>query len=399
MKVCRSVRKIREMLLLVIVASLTLWGCAPGAPTAALDDDAPAFIDPLPSPTPTWAAPDPDDDDPIVDCVLDAPLCVIDVALIEVAGEAYLGVELQVVSIPGKWQPDGAENILLDANVALQRDGETIAEIDVEGHSVAIVPAQGGIILTEEDGAPLLSINSSELGVLLADPRPSPSLAAAYDPSTQELLLLDAEGNPIATISAGGIGVLLADPRPSPIYHVSSDPTLGGFLILNAEEEPLVLVDASSATVWFLEPTTGDRVVGLVMLNDLVVIAAPAAGPVAIVHPERSGAVGDSIRITRLIPLSLDLQGEFDLSGSLELLAVDKDGKRTLLGKSEVSQKEQVASMVKPIPTPTTSPVGGKQTPTVPSKSTTPPKATATTAPPKPTATSSGGKATPTPGK
>lgn len=395
MKICKSVRKIREILLLLIVASLALWGCAPGTPTAALDEDAPNFIDPLLSPTPTWTAPGPDDEDPIVDCALDAPLCVIDVALVNVAGEAYLGVDLRVVPIPGKWQPDGGDNVLLDVNVSVQRDGETVAEIDVEGHSVAVVPAEGSIILTQEDGAPLLSIDSSELGLLLADPRPSPSLATAYDPSTQELLLLDAEGNPIATISAGGLGVLLADPRPSPVYHISTDPTAGGYLILYAEEEPLVMVDTSNATVWLLDPS-GDRVVGLVMLNGLVVIATPVSGPVAIVHLGPGGAEASFIRITRLIPISFDLQGEFDLSGSLELISVDKDGERIILGKSVVDEKGRVSSIVKmPNLTPTASPVGGKRTPTVPAKSAAPPKATATPVPPKPTATSSGGKATP----
>ncbi len=186
MKICKSVWKIREMPLLVIVASLALWGCAPGTPTVTLDDDAPAFIDPLPSPTPTWVVPDPDDENQIADCALEAPLCVIDVAVVEVAGNAYLGVDLRVVPIPGKWQPGGADNVLLDVNVSVQRDGETVAKINVEGHSVAVAPAKGGIILTQDDGEPLLSINSSELGVLLADPRPSPSLdAKPLDPTAK----------------------------------------------------------------------------------------------------------------------------------------------------------------------------------------------------------------------
>jgi hypothetical protein len=406
MKISKSRRKIREILLLVIVASLALWGCAPGAPTAALDEDAPAFIDPLPSPTPTWAAPDPDDEDPIVDCALDAPLCVIDVSLVDLAGEAYLGVELQVVPIPGRWQPEGVDNVLLDVNVSMQRDGETVAEINVEGHSVAVVPAEGSIILTQEDGAPLLSIASSELGVLMAVPSPSPSLAAAYDPSTQELLLLDAEGNPIATISAGGLGVLLADPRPAPTYHVSSDPTVGGFLILNEEEEPLVLVDASNATVWFLEPS-GDRVVGLIMLNGLVVIAAPGVGPVGLISPSYYPAAdadhgGRSLRITMLIPLEGVSDGTYDLAGTISLFGETSTGERVEFGTSSVDLKDPEKS---PAPSPTPTASGGKATATfsAPKLTATPaaPKPDATTAPPKPTAkpTDDGGKPSPTPGK
>ena len=300
MKICKSVWKIREILLLVIVASLALWGCAPGAPTAALDEDAPNFIDPLPSPSPTWTAPVPDDEDPIVDCALDAPLCVIDVAVVDVAGEAYLGVDLQVVPIPGKWQPDGGDNVLLDVNVSVQRDGETVAEINVEGHSVAVAPAQGGIILTQDDGAPLLRIDSSELGLLLADPRPSPSLATAYDPSTQELLLLDAEGNPIATISAGGIGVLLADPRPSPVFLIPFDPSTSGFQILGSEGDPLAGIDPKDDPAANVDPkdsgviirdAEGNPVAAVDPKDGGVTIHDAAGNTVAIVDPKDDGVV------------------------------------------------------------------------------------------------------------
>ena len=406
MKICRRAQNNREITLLVIVASLALWSCAPGVPTVALDEDAQAFIDPLPSPTPTWTVPGPDDEDPIVDCALDAPLCVIDVAVVDVAGEAYLGVDLQVVPIPGKWQPDGVDNVLLDVNVSMQRDGETVAEINVEGHSVAIAPAEGSIILTQEDGAPLLGIDSSELGVLLADPRPSPGFAAAYDPSTQELLLLDAEGNPIATISAGGLGVLLADPRPSPTYHVSSDPSVGGFLILNSEEESLVSVDPSNATVWFLDPM-GDRVAGLIMLNGLVVIAAPGIGPVGLVSPNYypvadtdHGEMG--LRITMLIPLEDVSDGTYDIVGTISLFGETSAGERVEFGSSSVGLKDPEKS---PVPSPTPIASGGKATATFPAPKPTAtpaaPKPTATTVPPKPTTkpTDDGGKPSPTPGK
>ena len=405
MKICKRAQKYQETLLLVIVASLALWSCAPGAPTATLDEDAPNFIDPLPSPTPTWTAPGPDDEDPVADCALEAPLCVIDVALVEVAGEAYLGVDLRFVPIPGQWQPDGGDNVLLDVNVSVQRDGEAVAEINVEGHSVAIAPAEGSIILTQEDGTPLLGIDSSELGVLLADPRPSPGLAAAYDPSTQELLLLDDEGNPIATISAGGIGVLLADPRPSPTYHVSFDPTVGGFLILNAEEVPLVLVDASNATVWFLEPT-GDRVVGLIMLNSLVVIAAPGVGPVGLISPNNYPATDADpgnidLQITMLFPLEGVSDGSYDLAGTISLFGETSTGGRLEFGSRSVNLKDPEKA---PAPSPTPTASWGKATVTfaAPKPTATPaaPKPTATTAAPKPTAKpTDDGKPSPTPSK
>lgn len=66
----------RAMTLLVLGVSLSLWNCVPGSPTAAIDEDAPDLIDPLPSPTYTPALPEPED--PIADCVLDGPICVID---------------------------------------------------------------------------------------------------------------------------------------------------------------------------------------------------------------------------------------------------------------------------------------------------------------------------------
>lgn len=388
-----------------LVLSMVLVGCVPGSPTAAIDEDTPDFIDPLPSSTPTWALPDPDDEDPVADCSLETPICQVGVGIEKIAGATYLGVDLRVVPIPGKWQPGETKTFFLTGEIDLLHEGKAEGPIKLGERSVGFAAPERGFILTQEDGAPLLHIDSSELGVLLADPRPSPSLAAAYDPSTQELLLLDAEGNPIATISAGGIGVLLADPRPSPSYHFSSDPTAGGFLILNAEEEPLVSVDPSNATVWFLDPM-GDRVAGLVMLNELVVIAAPQGGPVAIVHPGPGGGDGDYVWITRLIPLSLDLQGEFDLSGSLELLAVDEYGERTVLGRSGIDEKGQTVSIRKvPDLTPTATSVGGKWTPTAPpmraSATPAPHKPTATSKPPDPTAkpTDDGGKPTPTPGK
>ncbi len=46
-------------LLLVIVASLALWGCAPGAPTVALDDDAQAARHGLAADFRTAKPPDP----------------------------------------------------------------------------------------------------------------------------------------------------------------------------------------------------------------------------------------------------------------------------------------------------------------------------------------------------
>ncbi|MFV2045058.1 MAG: hypothetical protein ACC700_17705, partial [Anaerolineales bacterium] len=311
------------LILSAMTAGLILGACAPGAPTAAIDENAPDFIDPLPSPTPTWALPDPDDEDPIVDCALEAPLCVIDIGVVEVAGEAYLGVELQAPPVPDEFQPSGVGNVLLDVNVAVQRDGNTVGEINVEGYSVAIAPPDGSIILTRSNGAPLLRIFSSEQGVMLADPLPSPEVSILYLSDSGDLLLIDAQGNPLATIFDGDAGVLLADPRPSPGNPVSFDPTANGYLILSAKDESLLLVDLSDDAVWLLD-SMGNYVAGLGLENGLVVIAAPQGDPVAIVHPELRQGEGELIRITRLIPIARDLQGEFDLSGSVKLIGVDE---------------------------------------------------------------------------
>ncbi|MFV2045061.1 MAG: hypothetical protein ACC700_17720, partial [Anaerolineales bacterium] len=311
------------LILTAATAGLILGACAPGAPTAAIDEAAPAQIDPLPSPTPTWALPDLDDEDPIVNCALEAPLCVIDIAVVEVAGEAYLGVELQALPVPDKFQPSGTDNVLLDVNVAVQRAGNTVGEINVEGYSVAIAPPEGSIILTQSDGAPLLRIDSSGLGVMLADPRPSPRVSILYVIDAGDLLLIDAQGNALATIYDGDAGVLLADPRPSPGNPVSINPSADGYLILNAKDESLVLVDLSDDTVWLLD-SMGNSVAGLGLVNGLVVIAAPQGDPVAILHLEPGRGEGELIRITRLIPIARDLQGEFDLSGSVKLIGVDE---------------------------------------------------------------------------
>lgn len=409
--------KIREILLTVILASLALWGCVPDSPTAAIDEDAPVFIDPLPSPTPTWSSPGPDDSGQIIDCALEAPLCVIDVAVVDVAGEAYLGVELRVVPIPGKWQPDGVDNVLLDVNVSVQRNGETVAEIHTEGHSVAVAPAGGGIILTEEGGAPLSRIDSSELGDLLADPRRSPIAFIAYEADAGDLILLDADRDSLATIYDGDAGVLLANLRPSPSALVFSDPTESGFLILNAEAEPLVVVDISNETVWLLD-SMGDRVAGLVMLNGLVVIAAPSIGPVGLVSPNTYPAANADpgemgLRITILIPMAVARGETYDIAGTISLFGQTGGGERVKYESSTINLKGvQVVrepasgSKATPLPSPTPAATLSKATAAPKSGAPNPPEPTAkppdpTAKPPDPTTKplDDGGKPTATTGK
>ena len=133
------------LILGAMAAGLILGACGSTVPVVPMDEDAPDFIDPLPSPTPTWVAPDPDDEDPIADCTLDAPLCVIDVALVELGGEAYLGVDLQGNPAADDAPPEGAGGVLMDVSIAVQRDGTTVAEIDLQGSTVAVAPAGGSL--------------------------------------------------------------------------------------------------------------------------------------------------------------------------------------------------------------------------------------------------------------
>ena len=163
-------------------------------------------IELIPSPTPTFILPGPDDEDPIADCVLDEPVCLVNTAIEHIDDTPYLTVDIAVDSNNERFKGTD-EELVLDGKVTIVREGADAGKVEVQDRTIAEVSPDVGLILTNPEGEPLVNLVTTVDGFLFycnlnLEPRcPQPQNPAfSFDPVTGDIIILNNEGIPVGEI-------------------------------------------------------------------------------------------------------------------------------------------------------------------------------------------------------
>jgi len=100
------------------------------------------------TPTPTFELPGPDDEDPIADCLLDKPLCVVKTSVEGLTGRPYLATSL-AIDLKQELFKGTDRKLALDASVAIVHEGAGVGNVEVKDHTIAIASPEGILTLTK----------------------------------------------------------------------------------------------------------------------------------------------------------------------------------------------------------------------------------------------------------
>ncbi len=89
------------------------------------------------TPTPTFELPGPDDEDPIVDCLLDSPLCIVETSVEGIEGRPYLAASL-AIDLENTPFSEPGEELVLDADVAVTEGTDVSIITEVRGHTIVM---------------------------------------------------------------------------------------------------------------------------------------------------------------------------------------------------------------------------------------------------------------------
>jgi hypothetical protein len=123
-----------KALLLGLTTAIILSGCT--GLTGGLSDSKLLITS-----TPTFELPGPDDEDPIADCLLDSPLCIVETSVEGFEGRPYLAASIAIdLENPPFNEPD--DELVLDADVAVTEGTNVDIITEVRGHTIVMAPPE-----------------------------------------------------------------------------------------------------------------------------------------------------------------------------------------------------------------------------------------------------------------
>jgi hypothetical protein len=407
------------------------------------------------SPTPTFALPDPDDEDPIANCVLDEPICVIGTGIESIDGAVYMGTRVSI-ELSNETFKGTEKELVLDTKATIFQEGEVVGDIEVKDRSIAQGSPDVDLILTDPAGEPKVNVVAAVDGYVFQVPRPQPycpqppcpqppqSPAFSFDPATGDILIHSGGGIPLARVpvhtQTGELGnypenvmiieigdssqtntendkIILYDQRGSQAVMVESRD--GVLFVFEPNGSQVALISPKTKPVGnvlhFLD-STGSPETALSYHEDGIFVDMGLGGHSLVVIAHMLGGSGtdfkveegESIILTALVPVPGKFSGKVDLNGSVEIRTKDIHGNDEIFKVSVAVTLDDFSKLISKevfesgkIPATTPEKTSEKQNPTeTPVKSApteTSPRPSPTKAPPKPTPTPENSKVTPTP--
>jgi hypothetical protein len=445
--------------LFFLIAAFILSGCAqpPAEVTIAVQEDG---IELIASPTPTFELPGPDDEDPIVDCVLDAPICLVNTAIEHIGEAPFLTVDIAID--PSNESFKGTdEELVLEGKVSIVQEGTHAGDVEVQDHTIAEASPDVGLILTNPEGEPLVNLITTVDGYLfycnhnLVPRCPQQTPIFSFDPATGDIIILNNEGIPVGEVEYSfppGVvfgngsddawpnwiwvfgnntddewpnwgddtwpnwgwafsfadiedsGVVLSDPAGNPVATLGSSD--GALFVFEPNGSPVAILehkpDPAVSSIRFTD-SSGEPMVALSLQEGKVVMAEEGGGPLMtlVIGEEGAGKVeeGESVLMRILVPLPEELSGRVEIAGTIEVSTINASGVQQKLNSTLVTievEDIQAEKAVQKVDRAT--PVPTQTAPKqTPVPTEAPPKAAPTKAPTRPTATPDNSKVEPTP--
>lgn len=240
-------RRLERILSVLMVVALA--GCSFFDEPSGVDKEGQVPVPDLPSPTPTWALPDPDDDDPVADCQIDAPICWIDLELIELGDKTFLAADLLLR--PPSDDPDSWNEAGVDLDMTLSQDGGEIDRVSVDDHVVAVTGEDGAVNVSNGDGTASVGIASGEQGRIFTNPQGSGGGSVSANTEEGALVVSVSPSGPDAVLRTQGVGIPLTGDGLYPLLEVRFPIPEDRELSLEEDDEQpsIVIYDASGSAL------------------------------------------------------------------------------------------------------------------------------------------------------
>jgi hypothetical protein len=364
--------------LLGLTVTIILTGCTlptGNSPIVAQDDD----IVLIPSPTPRFVLPGPDDEDPRMDCVLDAPACIIGAGIESIDGAAYIGASIAIDRSQLEDFKGSDEELVLDAKVAISNEGMHAGDIEVQEHTIAVASPDADLVLTSPGGDPMVNVITTVDGFLFhctnllpRCPQPPQAPYFSFDVDTGDIRIHSNEGDILITIDNANQRLTIHDDSDDEMlwgdYFSLADVQDPGIVLNDREGNPVATLISSDGVLFVFEPngspfatiepntngsnqpvlnfidSDGNPSASLSLREGGIFIDMGLGGaPVAIVTPNNEGVwkveEGESIILTTYIPVTGWVLKEVDLTGTVDLYTKDATGQRTVVSEVPVDIK------------------------------------------------------------